>query len=288
VICPSILIVDDNKSNVKLMEATLNCGLYEVRTAMDAEDAIKVLETFAPRLILMDLQLPGMDGLTLTRLLKQDPARRHIIVLALTAYAMKGDEEKAIAAGCDGYITEPIDAFAAQTDRAPFREGAGNGGRRQPVEIGRNVEREQPRWVQETGDTYFAEPLSAWLQLARAAKALHETVAHLRQQQRPRRADLRTLAATRFGVGKGSKHFRTLADAEAEPERDRNSSWFLVGERLNEWLVGAPVRFFCEIEENRGKFDLDFVVGDGLGIFPVVAAQLVATLSDPERGKAVI
>ncbi len=108
-ICPSILIVDDNKSNVKLMEATLNCGLYEVRTAMDAEDAIKVLETFAPRLILMDLQLPGMDGLTLTRLLKQDPARRHIIVLALTAYAMKGDEEKAIAAGFDGYITKPID-----------------------------------------------------------------------------------------------------------------------------------------------------------------------------------
>lgn len=76
---------------------------------MDAEEAIKVLEGFEPHLILMDLQLPGMDGLTLTRLLKQDPSRRHIVVLALTAYAMKGDEEKAIAAGCDGYITKPID-----------------------------------------------------------------------------------------------------------------------------------------------------------------------------------
>lgn len=106
---PSILIVDDNKTNVKLMEATLDCGSYEVRTAMDAEEAIKVLEGFEPHLILMDLQLPGMDGLTLTRLLKQDPSRRHIVVLALTAYAMKGDEEKAIAAGCDGYITKPID-----------------------------------------------------------------------------------------------------------------------------------------------------------------------------------
>jgi CheY-like chemotaxis protein len=57
----------------------------------------------------MDLQLPGMDGLEFTRLLKRDPARRQITILALTAYAMKGDEEKAIAAGCDGYITKPID-----------------------------------------------------------------------------------------------------------------------------------------------------------------------------------
>ncbi|HVB82239.1 MAG TPA: response regulator [Candidatus Binataceae bacterium] len=106
---PSILIVDDNASNVKLMEATLDSGLYVVKSALDAEEAIKILETFEPRLILMDIQLPGMDGLELTRLLKRDPARRHIVVIALTAYAMKGDEEKALAAGCDGYITKPID-----------------------------------------------------------------------------------------------------------------------------------------------------------------------------------
>lgn len=104
-----ILVVDDNASNVKLMEALLAIENYEVRTAMDAEQAIAVLETFEPRLVLMDLQLPGMDGLELTRLLKRDPKRRHIIVLALTAYAMKGDEEKALLAGCDGYITKPID-----------------------------------------------------------------------------------------------------------------------------------------------------------------------------------
>jgi CheY-like chemotaxis protein len=82
---------------------------YVVRTVADAEEALEVLETFAPALILMDIQLPGMDGLELTRRLKSDAARRHIVVVALTAYAMKGDEEKARAAGCDGYLTKPID-----------------------------------------------------------------------------------------------------------------------------------------------------------------------------------
>jgi CheY-like chemotaxis protein len=104
-----ILIVDDNESNLKLMKAVLDSDDYVVKTALDAEEAIKVLETFEPRLILMDIQLPGMDGLAFTRLLKRDPARRQITILALTAYAMKGDEDKAIAAGCDGYITKPID-----------------------------------------------------------------------------------------------------------------------------------------------------------------------------------
>ncbi len=104
-----ILIVDDNESNLKLMKAVLDSDDYVVKTAMDAEEAIKVLETFEPQLILMDIQLPGMDGLEFARLLKCDSARRQIRILALTAYAMKGDEEKAIAAGCDGYITKPID-----------------------------------------------------------------------------------------------------------------------------------------------------------------------------------
>jgi CheY-like chemotaxis protein len=91
----------------------------EVRTAASAEEALTVLESFTPRLILMDLQLPGLDGLELTRRLKADPARREIIVLALTAYAMKGDAEKARAAGCDGYITKPIDPddFSAMVNR---------------------------------------------------------------------------------------------------------------------------------------------------------------------------
>jgi CheY-like chemotaxis protein len=104
-----ILIVDDNATNLKLARLVLEAEGYLVRTANDAEEALRVLERFAPRLILMDIQLPGIDGLELTRRLKADPKRRSIVVIALTAYAMKGDEEKALAAGCDGYITKPID-----------------------------------------------------------------------------------------------------------------------------------------------------------------------------------
>jgi two-component system, cell cycle response regulator DivK len=104
-----ILIVDDNPTNLKLARVLLAAEGYEVRVAVDAEEALGVLDGFRPRLILMDLQLPGMDGLTLTRRLKEDPATRDVAILALTAYAMKGDEEKARQAGCDGYITKPID-----------------------------------------------------------------------------------------------------------------------------------------------------------------------------------
>ena len=104
-----ILIVDDNPANLKLARVVLATEGYEVRVAVDAEEALAVLARFRPRLILMDLQLPGMDGLTLTRHLKQDPATRGITILALTAYAMKGDEQRALLAGCDGYVTKPID-----------------------------------------------------------------------------------------------------------------------------------------------------------------------------------
>jgi two-component system cell cycle response regulator DivK len=104
-----ILIVDDNAVNLKLMRILLTGEGYAVRTAIDAEAAITVLSEFQPRLILMDLQMPGMDGLELTRRLKKDPALADIVVVALTAYAMKGDEGKALEAGCDGYISKPID-----------------------------------------------------------------------------------------------------------------------------------------------------------------------------------
>jgi two-component system cell cycle response regulator DivK len=107
-----VLIVDDNPQNLKLAKVILAAEGYEVKTAIDAEDALRVLESFAPRLILMDLQLPRMDGLELTRRLKADPARRNVIIIALTAYAMKGDERKAFAAGCDDYMSKPIDIDA--------------------------------------------------------------------------------------------------------------------------------------------------------------------------------
>ena len=104
-----ILIVDDNPTNLKLARVLLAGEGYPVRTAGDAEEALAVLQTFRPRLILMDLQLPGMDGLELTRRLKAHPEFGSIVILALTAYAMKGDDEKALAAGCDGYIAKPLD-----------------------------------------------------------------------------------------------------------------------------------------------------------------------------------
>jgi two-component system, cell cycle response regulator DivK len=104
-----ILVVDDNPANLRLLRLLLSAGSYEVRTAEGAEDALSVLAGFRPRLILMDLQMPGMDGFELTRLLKADPRTRDIVIVALTAYAMKGDEEKAREAGCDGYVSKPID-----------------------------------------------------------------------------------------------------------------------------------------------------------------------------------
>ncbi|HXB55916.1 MAG TPA: response regulator [Vicinamibacteria bacterium] len=121
-----ILIVDDNPANLKLARVVLSREGYEVRTAADAEDALVALRTFRPRLILMDLQLPGMDGFELTRRLKADPARSGVVILALTAYAMKGDEEKARAAGCDGYIAKPIDTRALPGVVAGYLAGGGS------------------------------------------------------------------------------------------------------------------------------------------------------------------
>ena len=104
-----ILIVDDNPANLKLARMLLAGEGFEVCTAIDAEEALVLLQSFRPRLILMDLQMPGMDGFELTRQLKADPATRGIVILALTAYAMKGDEQRAREAGCDGYVAKPID-----------------------------------------------------------------------------------------------------------------------------------------------------------------------------------
>lgn len=104
-----ILIVDDNVTNLKLVRVLLETEGYTIRTASHAIEALRVLLDFRPQLILMDIQLPDIDGLTLTRQLKADPKTADITVVALTAYAMKGDEEKALASGCSGYITKPVD-----------------------------------------------------------------------------------------------------------------------------------------------------------------------------------
>jgi len=113
-----ILIVDDNPVNLKLAADVLEMEGHEVTRAVDAEDAIRLIEDSPPELILMDIALPGMDGLTLTRNLKADARFKAIPVVALSAFAMKGDEQKALDAGCDGYITKPINTrtFPAQVE----------------------------------------------------------------------------------------------------------------------------------------------------------------------------
>jgi two-component system cell cycle response regulator DivK len=109
---PVVLVVDDNPTNLKLIAYLLQAKGYQVRTAIDAENALQEVETCRPALILMDLQLPGMDGLELTRRLKASADTRDIVIIAVTAYAMKGDEERARAAGCDGYVPKPVDTRA--------------------------------------------------------------------------------------------------------------------------------------------------------------------------------
>ncbi len=104
-----ILIVDDNAQNLKLARVALECEGFVVRTATNGEAAMEMVRTTRPRLILMDIQLPGLDGLEVTRRLKADVATRDIIVVAVTAYAMAGDREKAMNLGCDGYIVKPLD-----------------------------------------------------------------------------------------------------------------------------------------------------------------------------------
>ena len=107
-----VLIVDDNPTNLKLVTYLVKSHGHEVATAGDAEAALAAIAAQRPTVILMDLQLPGIDGLELTRRLKADPTTRSIPIIALTAYAMKGDLEKALAAGCDDYVTKPIDTRA--------------------------------------------------------------------------------------------------------------------------------------------------------------------------------
>jgi two-component system cell cycle response regulator DivK len=103
-----ILLIEDNVLNMKLAVMLLELAGFETIQAFDAEQGIRLAQEYAPQLILMDIQLPGMDGLTATRLLKNAPTTRDVKIVAMTACAMAGDREKFEAAGCDGYIAKPI------------------------------------------------------------------------------------------------------------------------------------------------------------------------------------
>lgn len=119
-----VLVVEDNAANMKLTAFLLESAGHEVLRATDAETGLTLARSEQPHLILMDIQLPGIDGLKAIQILKADDATRAIPVLALTALAMLGDEERIRAAGCQGYIAKPmrykefLEAVAAQLDHA--------------------------------------------------------------------------------------------------------------------------------------------------------------------------
>ena len=126
-----ILIIEDNQANMKLASLLLHNAGHSVLSAVDAETGLTLARAGQPDLILMDIQLPGMDGLAATALLKQDPATASIPIIALTAMAMKEDQEKTRAAGCDAYIAKPlryrelyvaIDALLAKDEVFPADE----------------------------------------------------------------------------------------------------------------------------------------------------------------------
>jgi CheY-like chemotaxis protein len=105
----TILIIEDNELNMKLFRILLQLGKYKILEAFDAEKGIELARKHQPDLILMDIQLPDMDGFSATRIIKEDPELKDIPVVVLTSYAMHGDDKKAFKAGCDGFIEKPID-----------------------------------------------------------------------------------------------------------------------------------------------------------------------------------
>ena len=113
-----ILVVEDNEFNMKLVRTLLQIKGYTVIEAMDAETGIKLAKKHCPNLILMDIQLPHLDGLSATRILREDKQTCDIPIVAVTSFAMEGDEQKTIDAGCAGYISKPLDTrtFLAEVD----------------------------------------------------------------------------------------------------------------------------------------------------------------------------
>ena len=130
---PRILIVDDHATNIELTRFVLEADGLLVDAVDGARRALQQIREVPPDLVLMDIQMPGIDGLDLTRRLKADPTTRHIVVVAFTAYAMKGDEARLRRAGCDGYLAKPINvALFADQVRALLAAGvqAGRPGQR--------------------------------------------------------------------------------------------------------------------------------------------------------------
>jgi CheY-like chemotaxis protein len=119
-----ILVIEDNCVNLELVTDVLEASRFKVTQAQTAEEGLRLARELLPDLILMDISLPGMDGLAATRALKADPATSHLPVIALTAHVMRGDEAIALEAGCDGYLSKPIDTRKLPATIAAFIKAA--------------------------------------------------------------------------------------------------------------------------------------------------------------------
>jgi len=103
-----VLVVEDHETNRRILRDLLTSAGYELTEAVTGEEGVTLAETYLPDLILMDIQLPGLDGYEATRRIKKNPALRHIPIIAVTSYALSGDEEKAAEAGCEAYVSKPF------------------------------------------------------------------------------------------------------------------------------------------------------------------------------------
>jgi CheY-like chemotaxis protein len=124
---PLILVVEDNQLNLDLIGAVLRHHGFEVEVAGDADECYARLSDRRPDLVLMDVQLPGEDGLEITRKLRADPATHDLLIVAVTAYAMAGDAQRVMDAGCDGYVTKPIDTRTLAAKVNAYLSGPRNG-----------------------------------------------------------------------------------------------------------------------------------------------------------------
>jgi CheY-like chemotaxis protein len=118
-----VLIVDDNEMFIEMAKFVLSAAAYDVETSPDARHALAQIQVCLPDLILMDVQMPDMDGIELTQLLRADPKTKHIVIVAFTAYALKGDAAKLQAAGFNGYIAKPVDVMTLAAEVRFWFEG---------------------------------------------------------------------------------------------------------------------------------------------------------------------
>lgn len=127
ILANKILVVEDNDKNRKLVRMILQANNYEVIEAITGEDALKQLQNTSPDLILLDIQLPNMDGLTLIKKIREMEEMKHIPIIAVTAYAMKGDKERILESGFDAYISKPIDTRQLPVIIKEIMNRTGNG-----------------------------------------------------------------------------------------------------------------------------------------------------------------